>query len=424
MTPTTPMTPPSRRPARRVALLGVVLVAAVGATGCRLQPNDNTLPGQVAVGSDGYSVTVTFDKVENLVPNSTVLYDDVTIGTVAAIEVEDWQAQVTLRLKKDVPIPANATFAIGQKTLLGAQYVEVAAPARPQGRLAAGAEVPVSQTGDYPETEQVLGAASLLLNNGGLSQLSTITTELNRTLDRRVPDTRDVVAQLDELLGTLDDNRDQLIATLESLDALSSRLADGSTQLARAVDRVTPGLRTLNRQRDRLVEAITRTGEASVQASRLIALNQDALVAQLADLRPALAQLSTVADQLPDALKLLVSVPFPIMTSGEALKGDYANLFATIDLSSKALAEEFLGSRDPDRGDATAQLPGVPDATVPPSPPVLSGLLGALGSLLGGPVSGAGAGGGAGGGSGGGSGGGGTGTGSCGLLGSLLGGCR
>ncbi|GAA4119452.1 hypothetical protein GCM10022215_22040 [Nocardioides fonticola] len=405
----------------RSAALATVLATslATGLAGCRLQPNDNTLPGQTAVGSDGYSVTVTFDQVENLVPNSTVLYDDVTVGTVAAIEVRDWQAVVTLRLKKDVPIPANATFAIGQKTLLGAQYVEVDDPARPQGRLAADAVVPVSQTGDYPETEQVLGAASLLLNNGGLSQLSTITTELNRTLDQRVPDTRDVVAQLNELLGTLDDNRDQLIATLESLDALSSRLADGSTELARAVDRVTPGLRTLNRQRDRLVEAITRTGEASVQASRLIAVNQDALVGELADLRPAVAQLSTVADQLPDALKLLVSVPFPIMTSGEALKGDYANLFATIDISSKALAEEFLGSHDPDRGDTTPQLSGVPEATTPPDPPVLSTLLGALGSLLGGSTPGGGSGKGSGSGSGSGSG-----TGTCGLLGSLLGGCR
>lgn len=414
------MNGPVRRAGGVVATTALATALASGLAGCRLQPNDNTLPGQTAVGSDGYSVTVTFDQVENLVPNSTVVYDDVTIGTVASIAVDDWQARVTLRLKKDVPIPANATFAIGQKTLLGAQYVEIGDPAKPQGRLAADAEVPVSQTGAYPDTEQVLGAASLLLNNGGLSQLSTITTELNRTLDSRVPDTRSVVAQLDELLGTLDDNRDQLVETLEALDRFSASLADGSTELARAVDRVTPGLQALNRQRDRLVEAITRTGEASVQASRLIATNQDALVGELADLRPAINRLASVADQLPDALKLLVSVPFPIMTSGEALKGDYANLFATIDISSEALAEEFLGSRNPSRANAAdPQLTGVPEATTTPAPPVISGLLGALGSLLGG-SGGTGAAGNTGSGKGSGS----SGGGSCGLLGSLLGGCR
>ena len=344
-------------------VLALTVVLGLGAGGCSLHPNDNTLPGQTAVGSDGYQVTVTFDRVENLVPNSTVLYDDVTIGTVTDIEVHDWQAEVTLRLKKDVPLPANARFAIGQKTLLGAQYVEISDPGDPQGRLTAGTAVPTSQTGAYPETEQVLGAASLLLNNGGLSQLSTITGELNRTLDQRVPDVRDVVAQLNSLLGTLDDNRSQLISALEGLDALSARLAAGSTQLARAVDRITPGLRALNRQRDRLVQAVTRTGQASVQASRLIQVNQDALVGELAQLRPTIAALSSVAEDLPDALKLLVSVPFPVMTSGEALKGDYANLFATIDISTKALAEEFLGSHDPSRGDVTPSLGGVPEAT-------------------------------------------------------------
>lgn len=419
---------PSRRLARAAAGLALLATALAG---CRLHPGDNVLPGQTAVGSDGYPVTVTFDRVENLVPNSAVMKDDVTIGTVADIEVKDWQAKVTLRLLKDVELPANVTFAIGQKTLLGAQYVEVVDPPKPAGRLAANTAVPVSQTGAYPATEQVLGAASLLLNNGGLSQLSTITGELNRTLDGRTTDVRSVVRSLDALLATLDRNRTQLISTLDSLDLLSEQLVAGEPRLRRAVDRIGPGLAALNRQRDLLVQAVTRTGAASVQASRLIEVNQEALLGTLADLRPVLSRISTVADQIPEALKLAVTVPFPIMTSAQALRGDYANLFATVDVSNRALLENFVepsgGTPIKDGGAADLSQSGLGQLLDPPTPPllgsVLGGLLGGSGSGSGStPKGGSGSSGGGSVGSGAGSG---SGSGSsCGLLGPLLGGCR
>ncbi|NHA01245.1 MCE family protein [Nocardioides sp. W3-2-3] len=170
-------------------------MTAVGAllasltAGCSLQPNENTLPGQVATGSDGYGVTVHFEAVENLVPNSQVLLDDVVVGTVTDIRVQDWHAVADIRLLDSVPISEDARFTIGQKTLLGAQYVEVNSPrvnatASPASLLADGDEVPLARTGQAPGTEQVLAGVALLLNNGGLSQISTITGESHHCLGR------------------------------------------------------------------------------------------------------------------------------------------------------------------------------------------------------------------------------------------------
>ena len=195
----------------------VIVLAAVllGMTGCNMQPNDRTLPGQTAVGGDGYTVTVYFDEVANLVPNSTVQMDNVVVGTVADIDVTNWQAKVKLRLLKKVPVAKNAVFSIGQKTLLGAQFVEVSssghtekpavngAAAGPSGAdlLQDGDVIKTDQTGTYPATEQVLASVALLLNNGGLSQIHTITTELSTALQDRVPDTRGLVRRTNELLG-------------------------------------------------------------------------------------------------------------------------------------------------------------------------------------------------------------------------------
>jgi phospholipid/cholesterol/gamma-HCH transport system substrate-binding protein len=331
----------------------VVLLGA--GTGCDLQPNSYTFPGQKAVGDDGYTVTVAFDKVENLVPNSNVQLDNVTIGTVTKIKVDDdWRAQVTLRIADDQRLPTDARFAIGQKTLLGAQYVEVsttapagkaAGAARAQGAayLEDGAAVPVAQTGTYPSTEHVLGAASLLLNNGGLSQISTITGELSTALSGRVPQTRDLVEQLDQLLTVLDGNRGDIVHALEALGRLSKNLRANQAVIGSAIDRITPGLRALNEERDDLVRAIRDTGRLGVDAGRVIEINQRAIVANLSSLRPVLSQVGAASSQLVDALKIGFSIPFPAMTTTNAIRGDYANLFTTLDLSATSLAQMWLG---------------------------------------------------------------------------------
>jgi phospholipid/cholesterol/gamma-HCH transport system substrate-binding protein len=345
-------------------------VIALFASGCAIQPNDNTLPGQVAVGDDGYGVTVVFDEIENLVPNSQVLKDDVVIGTVTSIEVVDWQASVELRLLESVELPVGSVFSIGQKTLLGAQYVEVATTAEGESATSAGGlalatsegtnaatpgtslledgdVVPVSQTGSYPATEQVLGAVALLLNNGGLSQISTITGELSTALRGRTLDTRSLVRTSNDLLAVLDDNKAEIVRALESLNRLSVGLSLDRERIARAIDTITPGLRALETERNRLVTAITATGRTGTRAVSVIQTSQEALLANLDSLEPILTSLGKVSTELPEALKIAITIPFPAMTTENALRGDYANLFATLDLRGSSLADSFLGIEIP-----------------------------------------------------------------------------
>lgn len=353
----------------RARLLGAAVVAML-ASGCAIQPNDNTLPGQVAVGGDGYGVTVVFDEIENLVPNSQVLKDDVVIGTVTSIDVVDWQASVELRLLDSVDLPASSVFSIGQKTLLGAQYVEVATDAEQEPATSAAAPalsagdgtdagapgtsllqdgdvVPVSQTGSYPATEQVLGGVALLLNNGGLSQISTITGELSTGLRGRTFDTRSLVRTSNELLAVLDDNKGEIVQALESLDRLSAGLAIDRKRIARAIDKITPGLQALEEERNRLVSAITATGRTGTRAVGVIQTSQEALLANLDALQPILTNLGKVSSTLPEALKIAITIPFPAMTTENALRGDFANLFATFDLGVNTLAGSFLGIQLP-----------------------------------------------------------------------------
>lgn len=367
------------------SLAAAVVSALLVASGCAIQPNDNTLPGQVAVGDDGYTVKVHFNDVGNLVPNSTVQEDNVVIGTVASIDTENWQAVVDLRLLRDHPLPKNATFSIGQKTLLGAQYVDVAVPHRSiKGRLSDGDVVTTSRTGAFPATEQVLGAVALLLNNGGLSQISTITGQLSTALNDRVPDTRNLVHHADRLLTVLDRNRGAIVRALESLGALSAGLRKDQGGLVHAFDRIAPGLRVLEQERKTLVSAVTTTARTSNDAVKVVRASRSALLANLDSLGPILTRLGKVSNSLPEALKLALTFPFPVMTTRNGIKGDYMNMFTTFDLRGSSFAKVWLGGLPPalQAGDPVKgplQGPGSQDATDGShSGQGLSGLLGGL----------------------------------------------
>ena len=367
----------------RVTGVAAGLVSLFLVTGCSLQPNENTLPGQVATGSDGYSVSVTFESVENLVPNSQVLLDDVVVGTVTAIRVEDWKAVADIRLLDSVQIGRDARFSIGQKTLLGAQYVQVVpgqtSDAKPSDLLAEGDEVPVERTGQAPGTEQVLAGVALLLNNGGLSQISTITGELTSALDGRQLDARALVDRSNELLAVLDNTKGEIISALESLERLSSGLAEDRQVIARAIDEGGPGLEALEEERARLVDAVTTSGRASTRAVGVIQASQEAILANLASLGPILTNLGKAATRLPEALKIAITVPFPAMTTENTLRGDFANLFATIDVSRRSLVDLLLGtsqgpalqSGDPLLGPLQPPSSGqeAGDDPTPPEPP-------------------------------------------------------
>src|SRR5262249_50280123 len=155
------------------------------------------LPGGAPQGPS-YRVTAEFSDVLDLVPQAAVKVNDVTVGSVQKITLSGWNARVEMAIDRDVRLPANATAAIAQTSLLGEEYVGRPAPAAAasQGTLADGAVIPLSRTSRSAEVEEVLGALGLLLNGGGLAQLKTISQELTKALSGRESTVTDLLRQL------------------------------------------------------------------------------------------------------------------------------------------------------------------------------------------------------------------------------------
>lgn len=331
---------------------------------------DVPLPGGAAADGNAYRITVEFRDVLDLVPQSAVKVDHVTVGAVEKVELAGWHARVRLRIDDSVKLPGNAVAELRQTSMLGEKYVALSAPVdtAPAGKLRDGDRIPLARSGRNPEIEEVLSALSALLNGGGVAQLKTITVELNKALDGRETRVKSLLTELNTFIGGLDEQREDIVRALRGIDRLAKRLGNEKKTIARAVDTLPPALKVLADQRRDLTKMLTALSRLGKTGTRVVRASHADTVANLKALRPILAQLNKAGADLPNSLELLTTYPFP-RNAVDAIKGDYVNLKVTADLDLSSLYGNVTDA--PDEGGAPPQGPGLPDPPDLPEPPGL-----------------------------------------------------
>ncbi|MCF6379084.1 MCE family protein [Nocardioides KLBMP 9356] len=337
------------RMVRWKALVCAVL-AAMFMSACDASVYSLPLPGGPDVGDDPMTIKIEFADVLDLVPQSTVKVNDVSVGKVTAIDLKGYQALVTVQVRGDVDLPGNAVAELRQTSLLGEKFVELRAP--DEGAIATrmkdGAVIPIDRSGRNPEVEEVLGALSLLLNGGGVAQLKTITQELNKALDGREDSARSVLEQLRVFTGQLDENKQDIVEAIESLNRLALAAEKQLPTIDKALEELPSALDSINRQRDDLVEMLKALDRLSSVAVDVIAESKDATITSLQRLDPVLTQLAASGDDFTNAFNVFLTYPFVDESVGRDPQvarnlhmGDYTNLSITLDIDLTALPSEL-----------------------------------------------------------------------------------
>jgi phospholipid/cholesterol/gamma-HCH transport system substrate-binding protein len=353
-------------------VLGVVLTASL-ATGCSFDGIESLqLPGTIGTGSGSIKVTVEIPDVGTLTPNGQVKVGDIAVGTVTGIKAVNWHAVATISLEPDVRLPANAVARVGVNSLLGASYLELAPPTNGSatGRLVTGSRISLAHSEAYPATEQVLSAASIVLNGGGLEQLSTITSELNTAFSGHDMAVRDLLPRVNQFVSALDAQKGQIYGAIDSLDKLSIRFAQHRGTLTRAIDELGPALATLSKERPKLTAALQSLKSLSDVAIPLVQRSRADLIGNLRDLVPTLRSVAAAGDSLVRGLGFAITFPFAPETVANACRGDYCNLDLRLDLTNESLVNGFT-----DRNG----LPSIPGLPGLPSFAEIAGLLNKLG---------------------------------------------
>lgn len=237
--------------------------------------------GRTRAGANIYHVEL--PNVGTMESNSPVMVNDVVVGSVGAMRVQGWHADVEISVKRDVVVPANVVAIVGQTSLLGSMHVELNTPLGQQGsgRLQPGATIPLSRSSAYPSTEQTLSSLGAVVNGGGLGQIGEVIHNFSAALSGREGAVRDLITRLDTFVGTLDDQRDNLVASIQALNRLAATFADQRDVVTDALRKIPPALEVLIKERPRLTAALDHLRVFSNTATRLINDSQADLVTNL-----------------------------------------------------------------------------------------------------------------------------------------------
>jgi len=342
---------PVRLPVPRpLAVVVLLLVTVLTASGCKFDgAYDLPLPGNKVSADDGIKVTADFSDALNVVPRTAVFANDVVVGQVTDVERVGWHARVTFLVRKDIDLPENVQVDVRQTSLLGEKYIALVEPApgtASSKRLSAGDFIPLSRTSRNPEVEEVLGALSMLLSGGGVGQLKTISHELNNMMNGRQDQARHLLDNLDQMIGGLNRQKDDIIAAMDSIDRLSATLVKEKDVIGQAIDSMGPALKVLNRQHQGLMTMLRQLDKLGVVGTRVLNASTDNIVASLRHLQPTLTKLGDAGDSLANGISMLASFPFP-KEAASIVKGDYANALFHMDINLNNILKS-PGSELPD----------------------------------------------------------------------------
>ncbi len=364
--------------------LALVLAGSLLLTGCGFRGVSSIpLPGGPDLGDDPFEVRIHFANVLDLVPQSTVKVNDVSVGRVEKIELDGWQAKVTVRLNDKVELPDNATATIAQTSLLGEKYIDLKAPAEnPVGELGQGDVIPIGQTQRNTEVEEVLSAMSLLLNGGGLEQVSTITKELNAALSGREASIKSVLRRIDTFTGTLDRQRHTITQALDKIDRLMVKLEAEKGTIAQTIEQTEPAIAILEENRADLTRMLVSLSKFGDITTSVVNRSKDDLLTNLRNLQPILKNLNKVGDKLPENLGGLSTFPFTNAFSN-TVRGDFANMNMTISLNIEEIAHNLLSGTEADstlkksiekQSKALRDMLAPPGVSISPTPPGVLGV--------------------------------------------------
>jgi phospholipid/cholesterol/gamma-HCH transport system substrate-binding protein len=336
---------------RRLRGAAAAVAATLLLSGCEFSVYDIPLPGGADTGENPYTVTVEFRDVLDLVPQSAVKVDDVTVGSVEDVQLRGYVARVDLILHEDVELPANARAEIRQTSLLGEKFVALEQPTdRPSSQpLEDGAVIPVTRSGRNVEVEEVLGALSLLLNGGGVGQLKSITKETNTVLGGRTSTIKSSLRQLRTFMAQLDGSKFEILRALENVNELSKSLNANKETLDLALDELPSAIESIDSQREDLVTMLRALADLSSVGTRVIRASKEGTIRSLNALAPILRELARAGDAVPRSIQLLLTFPFVDAVVGKSPQeardlhmGDYTNLSMDLRLNARDLARFLL----------------------------------------------------------------------------------
>ncbi len=248
-----------------------------------------------------------FADAQDLVTGAQVQMADVPIGQVTAITLDGTRAKVTMSIDKSARVPADATAALDQTTILGEHFVQLQVPSGgPASRTLLADGGTIAHTTVIPTVEQFISAGAQVFGSVSTNDLAQIIAAGGQGFDGQAASLRQLLNSFSTVAAGYAAHTSDIQTLITSLDQLGSTLAPSSGADAQAVSNLAQTVSILAQQSGRFTDLLQALNGVSTQGRSLL----ETYFPQINDQLTALA---AVADQLgahqQDLLGLLHNLP-------------------------------------------------------------------------------------------------------------------
>ncbi|KAA2264752.1 MCE family protein [Solihabitans fulvus] len=262
-------------------------------------------------GGTSNKVTAYFGAAVGLYQGSDVRVLGVKVGTIDEVVPQGQQVKVTMSVDRGVKLPADAQAVVVSPSVVSDRYVQFTPVYTGGATLAGGAVIPRERTATPVELDELYSSIDKLTTalgpnganaNGALSNLLNTAAANLQGNGKALNDT---IKQLGDATRTLSGSKEDLFATVDSLQKFTSMLAANDGQVRDLNSQLTDVAGFLAGERQDLGSALTELAGALGQVQAFIRDNRDVIKSNvdklagitkiLVDQRAALAEVLDVA---------------------------------------------------------------------------------------------------------------------------------
>lgn len=328
----------------KVQLLIFVIITLLGVSfvGARYARLDDKLR------DNNYEVVAHFAESGGIFAGAEVTYRGVGIGTVDRMNLTEQGVDVVLKIdNKWDDIPADTIAAVGNRSAVGEQFVDLQPKTDEGAKLEQGSEIPQADTRTPIATETLLANLATTVGSVDQDALRTTVSELGKAFDGTGDDLQRIIDTGNSFIETADANFDITTKLIEDSNTVLNTQIDSASDLRTFADQLAKFSGTLADANPDLIRLIDNGSFGANQLRGLIEDNRVELGSLLNNVRTTgeiavkhIAGLSQVLVIYP----YIVEGGFSVVDKSNVDKGQFDAHFGMILSDTKPCENGYQGT--------------------------------------------------------------------------------
>ena len=290
----------ARRSRRWPAGLVMAVVGLFALTGCSMIP-----AGWSAALGSAIKVTAYFDNVAGLYESNDVAVLGMPVGQVTSVEPQGNRVKVTFTVDSDVAVPADATAAIVNTSIVTTRHIELSptytgGPELVDGSVITQAKSPVSPGDLFDSIDKLVKSLSgTEPGEGPVADFVDITSGVTSGNGERI---RAAIDELGRAGKVVADNGDPLVDIIRTLQSLTSTLVGNYPKMLAFSNSINDASRILARQAPGLQATLADLNTTLQNTTDFLRTNAGTIGASTGRLAALAANLSDFSRQVVETI--------------------------------------------------------------------------------------------------------------------------